>query len=255
MKQVNKLYILVLCLLLSQVSVAAESFSEKETLSVPETLDVMPWFDAETDDYRIYTPDEVRQKIRDAAPQAKPSFDSQSQWVSANFFQWLLYGSVAVLVFVCLFLVFRFLRTETSAVESLSGLKRETAVAHEFFAEDGLSGEKLPVGKSDLIACIERCIQDGEVRSAYIHIFLYAIHIFSEMGLIRTERQYTARDYVRKFAGDRTMTERERKLLELFRVLADNFEVALYSERIPGDADATGCWRRFQILLRENGEM
>ncbi len=191
---------------------------------VKDTLSEMPWFDAAKDDYKKYSPEEL--KIP-RTPEPRPHGSVRMPAVPMG---WVGYAALVFLIMLLGALLLLLMRNRLKQ-KPASRLSTEYFEATNSLAEE--NPERRKTSLDELLERVRQSLQKKDWRNASILIFYYLlIHGSLARGLALRENQ-TARSYLKQ-AGDLRW---ENNAMEIFQKAAMQFEKSLYGGESPSAED------------------
>lgn len=182
----------------------------------------MPWYDVARDDYRRYDPAAVeREYVRETETRERVE---RPTGISPELLRLGVYVFLATILLGLVFLLLRAWRERSLAQRSKSigrGVRKGLALAD--LPESVLADE------SPLEDRIERALRT-DARLAAILIFVYALVVLLQKGVLGDRPQWTAREVV---SGVRDSAPGDARLQEFMAQTAEQFELCLFARRDP----------------------
>ncbi|MEQ9365066.1 MAG: hypothetical protein RIF32_12515 [Leptospirales bacterium] len=210
---------------------------------VREALKDSEWFDYDKDDYRRYNPEDIELPDDDwRCRSPETEVEAPELGVVSIFLNGLVYlvlAAVAALIFYLIYRVIQERGDQPELLEELTGIGIEHG---ELPAELARAvGAREPLNQTRLRELIESALSTGDLRSASIYLYLFALLKLQALGLLDIRGDQTARDYLRQLDGVAAAPP----TID-FPAMARLFEFALYRGRLPDDTNeefVRGLWR------------
>ena len=208
-----------------------------ESGNAREGLKPMPWYDAPKDDYKKYSPEEIRKVM--GKMKSKPQQSAPGLSLPAGFLQLLVYAIIAAVLCAAIYLVIRTWRERNLALPATVSKGEDGVIIHEAIVA-GL--DATPLQEHDLARKTKEALDRGDFQAASRFMFLFALLAFSKKELLELRSSRTAREYVRLLAARDNADEKKVRLLS---DIARCFEIAVYRQA-PPDGDLFDLWYRLQ---------
>ncbi len=214
----------VVCAGFASAAVFADEDGKAETSEAVfrGALREMPWYDAPRDDYRRYDPAAVeREYVRE--PETRERAERPTG-ISPELLRLGVYVFLATILLGLVFLLLRAWRERSLAQRSRSigrGVRKGLVLADV--------PESVLADESPLEDRIERALHT-DPRLAAILIFVYALVVLLQKGVLADRPQWTAREVLR---GVRDSAHGDARLQEFMAQTAAQFELCLFARRDP----------------------
>lgn len=225
---------------------------------VRDALESSEWYDAEVDDYREYTPEDV--PLPEDDWQCQPNRRQRSAEAASGGLSALLnvlvYVVVALAVAAILYLIMRIVQERRmqndELLEDLDAVAAPThAALPEEIAQMATGIQRGPLTLASLRDRMEAALSAGDLRLACICLYLFALLRLAGAGYLELHGDATARDYLRQLEGYSQGQELPPWAHD-FQSVARLFEFALYRGRLPEGIDGDQVRAHWRMLSGGN---
>lgn len=229
-----------------------QSENKGEEARVRDALHSMPWYDGKKEDYRKYSPEDIRKMI----PRSRKMSESDSaasflSFLSQGFFYAFVTLVIVGLLAAIFYYLYRIARERTP--RSRLNVSESAREGIRYGALSNLTGLSVPPDEAELKRRIEKALAEGDRRSTAIYLFLYALVRLDRRGLLNLRPSSTAREYAGQLedkakSGSVQGESGPAVTVHLFNDLIASFEMAAYAGRDP-DEDQSLRWNQLRKEL------